>query len=195
MKQLNRLNKCVQDLRQNINIQQNEYMISCFFKPIIINKIRNKFGNISKQNNFTYEDWQDQYNSLLYQIIKTCHNKQIQIEGLLSYCKSIRWGGRVPNKVKFNKQMYQLQVVNEDSQYNTFPPSKMLMAKSQIDKDLYKSQISSYFKGQYKILVQLMMQGQNNYNIMKIMKIGHQRLCKMKGEIRPKIMDIINNLK
>ena len=194
---IQKLTKCVKELRNDIDVEHNEWVIAEMFQPIINNKLTTKF-----KKTLSFEDYQEEFDNLLLKIIKICKNDKVGIYGLLPYIKSLQWG-KVTGAVKskwFNDRCIKLdEISNVDSEgYNEESSATNLVEEiigSTNDDEMFKAQVLCRFQGLHRDVIELMMDGANDFNIMKKVKINSRKLYKLKGSLAPMIMKVLSEIK
>lgn len=194
---IKKLTKCVKELRNDIDVEHNEWVIAEMFQPIINNKLTVKF-----KKTLSFEDYQEEFDNLLLKILKICKSDKVGIYGLLPYIKSLQWG-KVTGAVKsnwFNDNCIKLDGLKniDNDGYNGIGSATNITEEiigSINDDEMFKAQVLCRFKGLHRDVIELMMDGVNDFNIMKKVKINSRKLYKLKGSLAPMITKVLSEIK
>ena len=171
----------IKDYRNGIDVDRNFELILGFFSSSISKSAKKKMKKHLHHNNIG-EEYRDCYNDTVIYFKKLLDKVDVNSNTALTYLANVRnYSFQTLNKHKAQKE-----TINIDSDdLNTTVE----------DNVLEREIISSRFSGKHKILVEMLMDGENDYTIRQKLGIHWSELQKMKGEIAPIVMEICNEKK
>lgn len=186
--------KIIEDIRNCVGCRDyNIYLLEKALTPLMINKIHRKFkcsgGRMTRENNFTIEDFEEEWTKLFLRIVRTVDQNKIETSGILSYFKSMNWGHVKSNKLKFNESFGELDrpVTNEyDSDKTTIESNE-----GKESDELFKIEVLTYFSGRDKLIVEAFMNGEADDNIIQKVGVSWTALQQAKGRIAGIVPSII----
>lgn len=171
----------IKDYRNGIDLDKNFELILGYFSSSIAKSAKKKMKKHQHLKNTT-EEYRDCYNDTVLYFKKLLDKVDVNSEMALTYLANIR----NYSFQTLNKHILQKETSNIDAdELNTTVE----------DDVLEREIISSRFSGKYKILVEMMMDGENDYNIRKKLGIHWSELQRMKGEVAPIVIEICNEKK